>query len=247
LGFTPLPPCRLVDTRGANGQLGGPYLAGGIERDFPLLLSDCIPQGVNPQAYSLNVTALPHSVGQPLNYLTVWPAGQAQPGTSLLNNPTATYVANAALVQAGTNGAVAVYPSNDTDLLIDINGYFSTYQPGSLMFYPLDPCRVLDTRQGGGAFSGQLNPPVDVKNNPCGAGPSAQAYVFNATVVPSGSLGYLTLWPDGQDQPTASTLNAIDGLVTSNMAIAPTTNGYIDAYASGLTQLILDISGYFAP
>ena len=48
-------------------------------------------------------------------------------------------------------------------------------------------------------------------------------------------------------QPLASTLNAYDGLVTSNMAIIPTTNGSIDAYASQLTHLILDISGYFAP
>ena len=31
------------------------------------------------------------------------------------------------------------------------------------------------------------------------------------------------------------------------MAIVPTINGSIDAYAKGLTQLILDISGYFAP
>jgi hypothetical protein len=31
------------------------------------------------------------------------------------------------------------------------------------------------------------------------------------------------------------------------MAIVPTTNGSIDAYAYALTQLILDISGYFAP
>ena len=33
------------------------------------------------------------------------------------------------------------------------------------------------------------------------------------------------------------------GLVTSNMAIVPTTNGSSDAYADGLTHLILDISG----
>ena len=52
---------------------------------------------------------------------------------------------------------------------------------------------------------------------------------------------------DGQPQPMVSTLNAYDGFVTSNMAIVPTTNGSIDAYAAGLTQLILDISGYFAP
>jgi hypothetical protein len=31
------------------------------------------------------------------------------------------------------------------------------------------------------------------------------------------------------------------------MAIVPTSNGKIDAYAAGTTQLILDISGFFAP
>ena len=76
----------------------------------------------------------------------------------------------------------------------------------------------------------------------------AQAYVFNATVVPQGSLGYLTLWPDGGTQPDVSTLNAYDGVVTSNMAIVPAGNqGKVDAYAFGLTNLILDIFSYFAP
>jgi len=36
-------------------------------------------------------------------------------------------------------------------------------------------------------------------------------------------------------------------LITSNLAIVPTTNGSIDAFASGITQLVLDISSYFAP
>ena len=48
-------------------------------------------------------------------------------------------------------------------------------------------------------------------------------------------------------QPLVSTLNALDGSITNNMAIVPTTNGWIDAYASGTTQLILDIFSYFAP
>jgi hypothetical protein len=80
----------------------------------------------------------------------------------------------------------------------------------------------------------------------CGTPPSAQGYVFNATVVPTGTLGYLTLWPDGDSRPTVSTLNALDGSVSSNMAIVPSTNGKVDAYASGITQLVLDISAYFA-
>jgi hypothetical protein len=87
---------------------------------------------------------------------------------------------------------------------------------------------------------------ANVVGSSCAPSSSAQAYVFNATVAPPGSMPYLTLWPDGQQQPVVSTLNAYDGFITSNMAIVPTTNGSIDAYAAGLTQLILDISGYFA-
>jgi hypothetical protein len=71
--------------------------------------------------------------------------------------------------------------------------------------------------------------------------------VFNATVVPPGSLGFLTLWPQGTARPLVSTLNAIDGSITSNLAIVPTNNGQISSFPSNPAQLILDISGYFAP
>ena len=105
---------------------------------------------------------------------------------------------------------------------------------------------MLDTRHNGmGQFVGKIV--VDTVDSVCGPSNLAQAYVFNATVVPPGPLGYLTLWPDGGTQPGVSTLNSLDGAITSNMAIVRTTNGSIDAFASNLTQLILDISAYFAP
>ncbi len=245
LAFYSLPPCRLVDTRLNN--LGGPYLQGAQERDFNLQNSanDCIPQNVVPSAYSLNITAVPHPSGLPLSYLTMWPQGQPQPLVSTLNNPTGTIVANAALVSPGSTGEVAVYPTNDTDLLIDINGYFAPPGSGGLSLYAEPPCRVLDTRFTGGAFTGQLVVPVETSS--CVQPNTAQTYVLNATVIPVGGLGFLTLWADQRQQPVVSTLNAIDGAITSNMAIVPTNDGSIDAYAAGLTQLILDISGYFAP
>jgi uncharacterized repeat protein (TIGR03803 family) len=245
--FYPLQPCRLVDTRNPNGDLGGPFLRGAVERDFPLLESPCLSGlPLQVQAYSLNVTVLPNPSGQRLGYLTVWPAGADQPAVSTLNNPTATYVANAAIVPAPPDGRIAVYPSQSTDLLVDINGYFATPGTGGMQLYPVTPCRVIDTRSGGGPpFSGELT--VNVAGSTCAPSVNAQAYVLNATVIPSGRLGFLTLWPDGQPQPNVSTLNAPDGAVSSNMAIVPTMNGSIDAYASALTQLILDISGYFAP
>ena len=73
--------------------------------------------------------------------------------------------------------------------------------------------------------------------------------MLNATVMPAGghSLGYLSLWPDAEGQPVVSTLNAVDGALTSNMAIVPTLNGSIDAYVQNPADLVLDIFSYFAP
>ena len=244
--FYPLAPCRVVDTRTANGPLGGPRLVANTERDFPLLSNSCIPSGVNIEAYSLNFTVIPNPAGQQLGYLTVWATGTSQPATSTLNNYTATVVANAAIVAPGTSGKVAVYPNDTTDLLIDINGYFAAAGTGGLSLYPAAQCRVLDTRQNQGQpWQGERT--VSVTGSVCAEPSSAQVYIFNATVLPSGSMPYLALWADGQAQPITSTLNAYDGFATNNLAIVSTTDGSIDAYAAGLTQLLLDITGYFAP
>jgi hypothetical protein len=129
--------------------------------------------------------------------------------------------------------------------LLDIDGYFAPPGSGGLSLYSTAPCRVLDTRTTSGAFLGELT--VKVVNSPCGVPVAANAYVLNATVVPQGMLGFLTLWPDGKSRPVASTLNAWDGAITSNMAIVPTSNGSIDSFAQNPTQLVLDISSYFAP
>jgi DNA-binding beta-propeller fold protein YncE len=241
--FYPLTPCRVVDTRPNHD----PLLAG-QERDYTIPGTGNCGVPSTATAYSFNVTVLPGPGG--LDYLTVWPKGQQRPVISTLNDPTGTIVANAAIVPAGTESATAFYAnSNNTDLLVDVNGYFAAPGQGGLSLYPMAPCRVIDTRAigDGEPFSGMLTPPVDVVDSVCGPPVSAQAYVFNATVVPLGTLGYLTLWPDTETKPTVSTLNATDGAVTSNMAIVPTLDGSVDAFAAGLTQLILDISGYFAP
>jgi len=254
--FYSLTPCRVIDTRAANGDLGGPYLHAQVERDFPVLESSCIPSGVTIAAYSMNFTVVPYPAGQALGYLTVWPQGQMQPVVSTLNNPTATVVANAAIVPAGTNGEIATYAFNSTDLIVDINGYFAAPGQGQngYSFYVVAPCRAFDSRANNGQpFTGELT--VNIAGSPCAPPSNAAGYVFNATVVPSASLGYLTLWPDGETQPVVSTLNAYDGFITSNMAIVPNMDGSTDAFAgqgypgpgSGYTQLILDISGYFAP
>jgi C1A family cysteine protease len=243
LAFFPLTPCRVADTRNSSAPLGGPSLAAGQSRSFPVLSSSCnIP--ATAHAYSLNFTAVPR---EPLGYLTTWPTGMTQPLVSTLNALTGTVTANAAIVPAGNNGEISVYVKNSSDVVIDINGYFAPSTSSTdLSLYTVPPCRIVDTRQATGMFSGAIS--EDMTASGCGVPPGAQAVVLNATVVPmQGLLGYLTLWPEGRAQPLVSTLNALDGQITSNMAIVPTSSsGMIDAFATNPTQLILDTSGYFA-
>jgi hypothetical protein len=133
LVYTPVVPCRLADTRNAGG-----FITGGSSRDFKVWVggggftaqgghaSNCnIP--ANPAAVALNLTAVnPGGFGN----LIVYPAGGAEPNTSVLNYQAGTFaLANGAIVQActpncpnqitiKTNGAGA-------DVVIDIVGYFA--------------------------------------------------------------------------------------------------------------------------
>jgi hypothetical protein len=243
--FYPVSPCRLVDTRaGASSTVSSGALMGGTSRTLPLLSSPCnVPS--TAVAYSLNFTAIPSN--GTLGYLTVYPTGVAQPVVSTLNAPTGTIVANAGIIPAGTSGSIDVFATDATDVVVDINGYFAAPGTGGLSFYPLPPCRVLDSRNPSGSlpFTNTMN--VNVIGTGCANATAAQAYVFNATVVPPAPLGYLTLWPEGTAQPVVSTLNALDGSITSNMAIVPANDNAISAFADNATYLILDTSGYFAP
>jgi len=241
LAFYPIPPCRIADTRTAAAPLGGPALVGGQSRTLPILASACnLP--ATAQAYSLNFAAVPNGS---LGYLTAWPTGQSRPLAASLNALTGAITANAAIVPAGANGSVDVFDSDATNLVIDINGYFAPMGTGGLSLYGVTPCRVVDTRLPAGS------PPITSLNvavsaSACGIPANAQADVMSVTVVPPASLGYLTLWPQGQTRPVVSTLNALDGAITSNLAIVPTSNGSISVFPSNPTHLVVDIYGYFA-
>jgi hypothetical protein len=250
LRFVPVTPCRVADTRLAAGPFGAPALATNTARNFAIPAGPCgIP--ANAAAYSLNMTVVPLA---PLGFLSVWPAGQPQPVVSTLNSGDGRVKANAAIVPAGVNGAITVFASNPSHVIIDINGYFvPAVGVQNLAFYPVTPCRVADTRIGAGTFGGPAMAPNVARNFPvpassCGIPATAQAYAVNMTVVPSGGLGFLATWPAGSPQPVVSTLNAPTGAVTSNAAIVPAgVNGAITVLATSTTALIIDINGYFAP
>ncbi len=243
-------PCRVADTRNAAGPLGGPTMSSGETRTLPVLSGACtIPAAAT--AYSMNVTVVPDG---PLSYLTMWPAAETQPVVSTLNSPAGNVLANAALVPAGTGGGISVYVTNQTDVVVDTNGYFAAPgSSGALQFYPVSPCRVVDTRNANGAFGGPSLGAATARSfmipaGSCSIPATAKAYSLNVTVVPDGPLSYLTLWPAGATQPFVSTLNSYNGSVVANAAIVPAgTEGGVSVYVTNPTDVVLDINGYFAP
>ena len=258
LAFFPLKPCRVIDSRLIASF--APLFRGGQSRTVGMLSTCGVP--ASAQAYSLNFTAV---ADQPLGFLTAYPTGSPRPTVSTLNAGNGGVVANAAIVPAGNGGAIDVYVSDTTELVIDINGYFAPYTgDGALSLYIRPPCRVMDTRAGQGA-NGSVGPPslaanqtrtVDLRTGRCylpvpniTTKPELIAYLVNATVVPKSGLGYLTLWPFGIAQPTVSTLNSsLAAMAVSNMAIVQGgVSDKINVFASDQTDLILDLSGWFAP
>jgi hypothetical protein len=255
LAFYAVTPCRIADTRNDQGRVGAagpPALEAYKTRDFSIAGACGIP--ASAKAYSLNITVVPHG---PLDFLSTWPAGQPYPGVSTLNSPDGSIIANAAIVPAGTDGSITVAPGNPTDFILDVNGYFAPAGgQGALHFFPLTPCRVVDTRPDQGK-TGAFGPPalqaystrnVPVMTSNCGVPPTAAAYSLNVTVVPEGPLDFLSVWPADQPYPGVSTLNSPKGTTIANAAIVPAgANAAISVVAGNPTHLIIDINGYFAP
>jgi len=248
--FTPLTPCRLMDTRATAGEYG-PNGAPPLTPAFP---RGVVAQGLcgipaTSQSVSLNVTAVPQG---PLGYLTATSL-PLFPNVSTVNSTLGQVRANAAITGLSF-GQFSLFTSDTADAVIDVNGYFSIV--GGFRFYPITPCRLADTRTGSG-FGGLFGAPslvggvrrdFSIVNSGCNVPSQARAFSLNATVLPKEPLAYLTLWPAGSLQPLVSTLNAFEGQVLANAAIVPAgTGGAVSVFATGVTDLILDINGYFAP
>jgi hypothetical protein len=132
LVFVPIAPCRVADTRAGSGfpALGSTPLASLTPRNLEIAgLCGVEAPAANfpgPEAYSLNVTVVPPAGGAG-GYLLVYP----NPSTpiplvaSMTWNPGASYQSNAVIAADSSDGSVNVVSNNPTNVVIDINGYYS--------------------------------------------------------------------------------------------------------------------------
>ena len=116
-GFHPISPARLADTRSG---VCGIRLGAGETRLVAVAGAGGVPAGP-AGAVALNVTIVNPTAP---TYLTVWPSGQPQPGSSNVNAIVGT-VANMVTVGLGADGAIAVSNfAGSADVLIDVAGWF---------------------------------------------------------------------------------------------------------------------------
>ncbi|MFY9822509.1 MAG: glycoside hydrolase domain-containing protein [Thermoanaerobaculia bacterium] len=119
-------------------------------------------------------------------------------------------------------------------------------------FYTVTPCRLLDTRSSFARLSGALYQ-LQVTGS-CGIPSSATAIAANVTVVNGTGLGSVAIWPANLTQTNTSAINFAQGQIRANNAtLMLSTDGlgnlrYSPSVAgNGSVDLIVDVSGYFAP
>lgn len=121
--FYTLPPCRVIDTRQADGALGGPPLYPSAERAFAVAGACGIPATARALAVNLTVTS-PAGAG----YLQVYPGNSFLPETSVINFTAGETRANNAVVGLATDGTATLKARAETTgklhLLVDVVGYF---------------------------------------------------------------------------------------------------------------------------
>lgn len=243
--YTGVTPKRLLDSRDGTGGYSTPW-GGGATRDVTVTGgSTSIPSGAAAVVLNMTVTSATSA-----SHLTAWPAGEARPVASNMNFAAGETAANLVTVKVGTGGQVSVFNNaGNVQVIADVVGY---YQAGSgAVFVPLAPVRLLDSRDGTGGYSspwqaGQSRK-VQVAGGATGVPVGAKAVVLNITGFGPTSATHLTVWPNGEAMPLASSLNLPKGEVRPNLLILKVGDGAQGAIFNnaGSVDVIADATGYY--
>ena len=244
--YTPVAPERLVDTRFSGPSGTSQARAAGSTLTVDVLGEAGIPaNGVS--AVAVNITAVRPTSG---GYVTAWPSGQSRPLASTVNFAKNDVVAAAAILPVGADGAIQLYTSARTHLIVDAVGWFTddTAPTGTTGLYvPIPGTRVLDTRPGTKPSGGSLleADPGALSLVP----PGATGIVSNLTATAAVGMGYLTGYASDTSMPPTSNVNHTHtGQTIANLAILGLSDdGSVSIYTYAPSDVVLDVAGYFVP
>jgi hypothetical protein len=182
-------------------------------------------------------------------YITAKPCGSLydeEQSTSSGNFVESIDVANLAVVPLGSDGTFCVYYSNLIETVVDTQGYFST--TGTLAFTPLDPNRVLDTRQTVRPQKGSMT------RVETGLPVGTQSVLVNLTMTglfaEDDIRGYITADKCSSlvaGQQTKSNGNFTSGIDVSNLSVVSLdSDRSFCIYSEQAVDLVVDVQGSFS-
>lgn len=263
LQFFPLPrPIRLLDTRtlipGSTSctYLGQPIAAGGeiVQSAF----NQCAGIPNIARALVGNATVIaPSATGG----VTIYPNGQNRPSVPNFYFSNGETVASSFTVGLSGQGEIKIFSEVQTDLVIDVTGYFAPPAPVGMYYHALPkPMRLYDTRMPILGFSPceYIGHPIPANGElvrsayitDCGGGTipiDAMAIVGNLTVISPAADGFAALYQDGQDQPLLASLNYRAGQIVPNaFTTGVDSQGRFRLFTLAQADFAVDIFGYYS-
>ena len=249
-------PYRVLDTRSSKG---GTNFHSQVKQTV-LIATGTSGVPATALAVTGNVTVVGQTAG---GFVTVAPSltSGVQPGTSTLNLPTGDVRANNVTVQLAAGGNLDFMywvgiTGPTADVLFDVTGYFTNDALGA-SYHALSPYRVLDSRvsKGGTPFHSHASQTVLTATSASRLPTTAVALTGNVTVVGQTAPGFVSVAPSLMSgvEPSTSTINFPYGDVRANGVTVPLAAGgnldfmYWVSSTGPTTNVLLDITGYFAP
>jgi beta-propeller repeat-containing protein len=124
IGMYTVTPCRVIDTRNANGPYGGPALAANSDRTFGITGRCNIPSTADSVAVNITVTGATAS-----GDVRIYPAGAPLSLASAINYSAGKTRANNGNYNLGSGGGLSFHcdqASGTVHMILDVTGYFET-------------------------------------------------------------------------------------------------------------------------
>ncbi|HEY7735527.1 MAG TPA: hypothetical protein VH813_01905 [Candidatus Limnocylindrales bacterium] len=250
--YVDVTPTRILDTRPGGTGLTGPFL-NGMPRTITVGGLGGVPEGAAAVVGNLTVTGQTHA-----GYASLTTTSTNNPATSTVNFAGGGNRANGIVIKLDANtdmsGVVINGAGKYAHLIFDVTGYFTTTASGAI-YHQVGPARLMDSRTDTGVNGPVAKAtPVTLTVSPNAPVPSgATGVAGNLTVTGQTAAGFVSMTETPDAAPTTSTVNFPVGVNRANGVLAPLSSGDASfTYSTGATgspttEMIFDVTGYFAP
>jgi hypothetical protein len=235
----PVTPTRILDTRPDDGDSFTLPLGAGQSMRVPL-------DQPGATAAVVNLTAAdPCAAG----FLTAYACGQPPPLASNVDYDAGRPASALTTVALDQSGDFCVYTMSSTDVVVDL---FALAKPSATAgFVSQAPARLLDTRDGSGSsgLQGAVTPDAALVVPVASAGvpAAATAVALNITAIDPPLDAFVRVAPCGQDAAVSSVNVGMGDTVANAGVVGVGTNGALCVTASQPTDVVLDVTGWYAP